>query len=53
VARQRKASTTYLQRQLGIGYNRAAAIMERLEADGIVGPAGHGGRREILVPAAA
>ncbi len=53
VVRQRKASTTYLQRQLGIGYNRAAAIMERMEEEGVVGPAGNGGRREILVPAAA
>jgi S-DNA-T family DNA segregation ATPase FtsK/SpoIIIE len=53
VVRQRKAATTYLQRQLGIGYNRAAAIMERMEEEGVVGPAGNGGRREILVPAAA
>jgi S-DNA-T family DNA segregation ATPase FtsK/SpoIIIE len=53
VVRQRKAATTYLQRQLGVGYNRAAAIMERMEEEGVVGPAGNGGRREILVPAAA
>ena len=37
-------------RRLGIGYNRAASIIERMEKEGIVGPANHAGKREILVP---
>ena len=45
-----KASTSYIQRRLGIGYNRAASIIERMEKEGIVGPANHAGKREILVP---
>jgi uncharacterized protein (UPF0335 family) len=44
----RKASTSYLQRRLQVGYNAAAAIMERLEKDGIVSQADHVGKREIL-----
>nr|WP_245515861.1 DNA translocase FtsK [Oharaeibacter diazotrophicus] len=47
VLRDRKASTSYVQRRLQIGYNRAASIMERMERDGIVGPANHAGKREI------
>jgi S-DNA-T family DNA segregation ATPase FtsK/SpoIIIE len=47
--RDRKASTSYIQRRLGIGYNRAASIMERMEKEGIVGPANHAGKREILM----
>jgi len=49
VARHQKASTSFLQRQLQIGYNRAATLMEKLEEEGVVGPANHVGRREILV----
>ncbi|MEE1611873.1 DNA translocase FtsK [Microvirga sp. CF3016] len=48
VLRHRKASTSYIQRRLQIGYNRAASIMERMEKEGIVGPANHAGKREIL-----
>ena len=39
-----------IQRRLGIGYNRAASIIEKMEKEGIVGPANHAGKREILVP---
>jgi DNA segregation ATPase FtsK/SpoIIIE, S-DNA-T family len=48
VVRHRKASTSYIQRRLQIGYNRAASIMERMEKEGVVGPANHAGKREIL-----
>jgi DNA segregation ATPase FtsK/SpoIIIE, S-DNA-T family len=50
VLRDGKASTSYIQRRLGIGYNRAASLIERMEKEGIVGPANHAGKREILVP---
>lgn len=49
VLRDKKASTSYIQRRLQIGYNRAASIMERMENEGIVGPANHAGKREILL----
>ncbi|NBB13733.1 cell division protein FtsK, partial [Caulobacter sp. SLTY] len=49
VTRDRKASTSYIQRRLQIGYNRAASLMERMEREGIVGAANHAGKREILV----
>jgi DNA segregation ATPase FtsK/SpoIIIE, S-DNA-T family len=49
VLRDKKASTSYIQRRLQIGYNRAASLMERMETEGIVGPANHAGKREILV----
>ncbi|RDJ20551.1 DNA translocase FtsK [Bosea caraganae] len=49
VLRDKKASTSYIQRRLQIGYNRAASIMERMEHEGIVGPANHAGKRDILV----
>jgi len=49
VLRDRKASTSYIQRRLQIGYNRAATLMERMEDDGVVGPANHAGKREILM----
>jgi S-DNA-T family DNA segregation ATPase FtsK/SpoIIIE len=49
VLRDKKASTSYIQRRLQIGYNRAASIMERMEHEGIVGQANHAGKREILV----
>jgi len=48
VTRDKKASTSYIQRRLQIGYNRAASIMERMEQEGIVGQANHAGKREIL-----
>ena len=51
VTRDRKASTSYIQRRLQIGYNRAASLMERMEKEGIVGQANHAGKREILVEA--
>ena len=44
-----KASTSFLQRKLQIGYNRAARIIEKMESEGIVSPANHVGRREVLV----
>ncbi|MFD1332265.1 DNA translocase FtsK, partial [Methylopila musalis] len=47
VLRDRKASTSYIQRRLQIGYNRAASLMERMEKEGIVGAANHAGKREI------
>ena len=43
-----KASTSFLQRKLQIGYNRAARIMEMMEKEGIVGQANHVGKREII-----
>jgi S-DNA-T family DNA segregation ATPase FtsK/SpoIIIE len=49
VLRHKKASTSYIQRRLQIGYNRAASLMERMEKEGIVGPANHAGKREILI----
>ena len=49
VLRDKKASTSYIQRRLGIGYNRAATIIERMEEEGVIGPANHAGKREILV----
>jgi S-DNA-T family DNA segregation ATPase FtsK/SpoIIIE len=50
VLRDGKASTSYVQRRLGIGYNRAASLIERMEQEGIIGRANHAGKREILVP---
>jgi S-DNA-T family DNA segregation ATPase FtsK/SpoIIIE len=50
VLRERKASTSFIQRHLQIGYNRAARIMDQLEADGIVTGANHVGKREVLGP---
>ncbi|QNT77733.1 DNA translocase FtsK [Entomobacter blattae] len=49
VARERKASTSFIQRHLSIGYNRAAKLIEQMEKDRIVGPANHVGKREILI----
>lgn len=49
VLRDKKASTSYVQRRLSIGYNRAASIIERMEQEGLIGPANHAGKREILV----
>jgi S-DNA-T family DNA segregation ATPase FtsK/SpoIIIE len=49
VARDRKASTSYLQRRLQIGYNRAATLIERLEKEGVISTANAAGKREILI----
>ncbi len=49
VARNQKASTSFLQRQLKIGYNRAADLIDRMEQEGVIGRANHVGKREILV----
>jgi len=49
VVRDRKASTSYIQRRLQIGYNRAASLIERMEKEGVVGQPNHAGKREILV----
>ena len=49
VLNERKASTSYLQRRLTIGYNRAADLMERMQREGIVSAPGFGGRRQILL----
>jgi S-DNA-T family DNA segregation ATPase FtsK/SpoIIIE len=48
VTRDRKASTSYVQRRLQIGYNRAATLIERMEQEGVVSPANHAGKREVL-----
>ena len=52
VQRDKKCSTSYIQRRLSIGYNRAASLVERMEKEGLVGPANHVGKREILEPRA-
>jgi S-DNA-T family DNA segregation ATPase FtsK/SpoIIIE len=49
VAREGKASTSFIQRHLTIGYNRAAKLIEQMEKEGIITPANHVGRREVLV----
>jgi S-DNA-T family DNA segregation ATPase FtsK/SpoIIIE len=49
VAESQKASTSYLQRQLRLGYNNAARLIERMEKEGVVSPPDHVGRREVLV----
>jgi S-DNA-T family DNA segregation ATPase FtsK/SpoIIIE len=49
VLRDKKCSTSYIQRRLAIGYNRAASLVERMEKEGVVGPANHAGKREILL----
>ncbi len=50
VLRDRKASTSYIQRRLSIGYNKAADLIERMERDGLISPANSVGKREILAP---
>jgi S-DNA-T family DNA segregation ATPase FtsK/SpoIIIE len=49
VTRDRRATTSYIQRRLQVGYNRAASLMEQMEQQGIVGPANNAGKRDILV----
>jgi DNA segregation ATPase FtsK/SpoIIIE, S-DNA-T family len=49
VSREGKASTSFIQRHLNIGYNRAAKLIEQMEKEGVVGPANHVGKREVLV----
>jgi len=49
VMRDKKCSTSYIQRRLGIGYNKAALLVERMEEEGLVGSANHVGKREILL----
>ena len=48
VRNDKKASISYIQRRLRIGYNRAASIIERMEEEGIVSKTDHVGRREVL-----
>jgi S-DNA-T family DNA segregation ATPase FtsK/SpoIIIE len=50
VLKDRKCSTSYIQRKLAIGYNKAARLVEQMEDQGLVSPANHVGKREILVP---
>ena len=50
VARERKATTSYIQRRLQIGYNRAASLIERMEEDGVISKPNHQGMREVLLP---
>ena len=50
VLETRKASVSWVQRRLKIGYNRAARMVEKMESTGLVGPSGPGGNREILGP---
>lgn len=49
VLRDKKVSTSYIQRQLRIGYNRAANLIDKMEEEGVISPANHAGKREILV----
>ena len=49
VAREGKASTSFIQRHLRIGYNRAATIIEEMEKNGVISPANHAGKREVLI----
>ena len=50
VTREGKASTSFIQRHLGIGYNKAAKLIEQMEKEGVVGAANHVGKREVLAP---
>jgi S-DNA-T family DNA segregation ATPase FtsK/SpoIIIE len=50
VARERKATTSYIQRRLEIGYNRAARLIERMEEEGVISRPNHQGKREVLLP---
>ncbi|MBN9556708.1 MAG: DNA translocase FtsK 4TM domain-containing protein [Alphaproteobacteria bacterium] len=50
VARERKGTTSYIQRRLQIGYNRAARLIERMEEEGVLSKPNHKGQREVLLP---
>ena len=50
VLQDRKCSTSYIQRKLAIGYNKAARLVEQMEEAGLVSAANHVGKREVLVP---
>ena len=50
VLRDKKVSTSYVQRRLQIGYNKAASLIERMEREGLISAANATGKREILVP---
>ena len=50
VVKDRKCSTSYIQRKLAIGYNKAARLVEQMEEQGVVSSANHVGKREVLVP---
>ena len=50
VAKDRKCSTSYIQRKLSVGYNKAAKLVEMMEEQGVVSQANHVGKREVLVP---
>ena len=50
VLRDRKVSTSYIQRQLRIGYNRAADLVDRMEAEGVISPPNIAGKRDVLAP---
>lgn len=49
VLTDKKVSTSYIQRRLAIGYNKAATLIERMEKEGVISAANHSGKREILV----
>jgi len=50
VLKDRKVSTSYIQRKLAIGYNKAARLVEQMEDEGLISGANHVGKREILIP---
>ncbi len=52
VVEEKRATTSYLQRRLGIGYNKAASLIERMEQDGVISPPSRTGKREVLTEAA-
>lgn len=53
VRRDGRASTSYVQRRLQLGFNHAASLIERMEREGVVGPPNHAGKREVIAPAEA
>ena len=52
ILRDKKVSTSYVQRRLQVGYNKAASLIERMEKEGIISAPNATGKREILVPGA-